>query len=260
MEDSKTECRRFKISGEINLILIITIYSQLRSLGISNQHLIKGFLQNIFQTILLKHHRTIRFQTIIKAVCTEAPLIILLVIRPDRHLFTPGILLLLLVQCENRLLRIILVHLHIVFQILVGGGGGQQEFIRFPLIINAVIQHPPPIGAGIIYTYRLHLSCLRVILSVREGALVDIIIIECILQFHCRIDQPIQFKTSAGRLLLICLRIGIFVHEKTVIPVVVTAKGNTDMLAQFSIMGRFDLGSTIVTCRHRKLCSLIIEG
>lgn len=50
------------------------------------------------------------------------------------------------------------------------------------------------------------------------------IVVESILRFQVRIDQPVQFEASAGRLFLIRTGIIIFIDKEPIITVIITAE------------------------------------
>ena len=182
---------RVEVSGEINLVQFVPLDSKLRCFWVIRQYVVECFLQNARQPVFLEDHRAVRVQAVIKTVGAEAPLVIAFCIGFDCQFFAPGILFLLLVKGENRLFRIVLVHLHVVFQILVGRGGREDKTVCFPFQIQAVVQRTAPVGTRIVDADRLHSPGLRVVLPVGEGFLRCIVIVECILRLQMVRNIPL---------------------------------------------------------------------
>ena len=203
VEGGETVSRGVEVSGKIDLVQFVSLDGQFRRSRVIRQNVVERFLQNPCQSVFLEDDRTVCVQAVIKTVGAEAPLIIAFCVGFDRQFFAPGILFLFLVEGENRPFRIVLVHLHVVSQILVGRGGGENETVCFPYQVQTVVQCTPPVGTRVVDADRLHGSGLRVVFPVREGFLGYIVIVECILRFQMIRNMPVQFETAACRFFFI---------------------------------------------------------
>ena len=169
-------------------------------------------------------------------------------------------MLLFLVEGENGELRVILVHLHVVFQILVGGGGREGKPVCLPFQVQAVVECSPPVGARVVDADRLYGSGCRIVLTVWEGFLGDIIVIERVLGHELVRYVPVQLESSAGRLLFVCFTVVVFVDEETVVPVIIAVNRDADVFTEFAVLGNLCFSCSVITHRHGYLRSLVGEG
>ena len=88
---------------------------------------------------------------------------------------------------------------------------------------QAVVEHPPPVGTGVIDADRLDGTRCRVVLPVREGALRHIVVIQVVGCLQPVGDAPVQLEASASRLFLVCFCTRIFVGKESVVAVIIAA-------------------------------------
>ena len=158
-----------------------------------------------------------------ETVGPETPLVVTLRVRLDGQFLAPRVLPLPLVEREDRAFGVVLVHLHVILQVLIGGGGGKDEPVGFPFQRQAVVEHPPPVGTGIVDADGLDGTRCRVVLPVREGALRHIVVIQVVGCLQPVGDAPVQLEASASRLFLVCFCTRIFVGKESVVAVIIAA-------------------------------------
>ena len=152
---------------------------------------------------------------------------------------------LFLVEGEDGAGREILVHPHVILEILVAGVAAQQDAL-VPVFEREVVGDDRPlIAAGVVEVDRLHVPVIRVAAareqSVGESALVRVVGGERVGDSQIRVEPAFQLDASAYVVFLVHAFSIVSVGVETVVVVVIHRRGESYFLAELAIVGGFHL-------------------
>ena len=162
-------------------------------------------------------------------------MVIALCLVAQGELLADGMLFLLLVQREDRLWREILIHLHVIVQVLIASGTGEMYLLIAIGQREILTEHRAAIGAGVIDVDWVDLSIVYMVCagkeSVRETALIDIIATESVGRLEMRIESALNLETSAYIVLLVYLLPVMGIGEETIVMLIIGGCRKADLLA-----------------------------